>query len=405
MKAEIGTLGPVYEPSSDPITSQSPLLEQYRIVREYTEALCEPLRVEDYIPQPVEFISPPKWHLAHTTWFFEEFILSQYQPGYQRFHPDFSYLFNSYYNHVGTRVLRTDRGNITRPGVEEVYAYRRYVDDAMRELLRADTVADELREVLLLGLNHEQQHQELLITDLKYILGHNPIFPVYRDGYTLTEVTNREAGFVSIEEGVYGIGYNGEGFCYDNELGRHKVYLESFEISKALVTNGEYLEFMKDGAYERFDLWLDEGWAWVQQHTIKSPLYWHFIEGEWYHYTLSGLKKVDPATILCHISYYEAAAFAEWKGMRLPTEFEWEVASPQLDWGTRWEWTHSAYLPYPRFSKAPGAIGEYNGKFMINQMVLRGASTATSPGHSRPTYRNFFHPHLQWQCTGIRLVR
>ncbi|GAB3177982.1 ergothioneine biosynthesis protein EgtB [Telluribacter humicola] len=406
MKAEIDSLQTTYESHTvSDLTSQSTLLEQYRSVRTYTEALCKPLRVEDYIPQPVEFISPPKWHLAHTTWFFEEFLLCKYQPGYQRFHPDFSYLFNSYYNHVGTRVLRTDRGNITRPGVEEVYEYRRYVDSAMQELLQPDKITDELQEVILLGLNHEQQHQELLITDLKYILGHNPIFPVYSEGYTLTERANLETGILSIEEGLYGIGYNDQGFCYDNELGRHKVYLEAFEISKALVTNGEYLEFMKDGAYERFDLWLDEGWSWVKQNNAKAPLYWHNIEGEWYYYTLSGLRKVEPDNILCHINFYEAMAFAEWKGMRLPTEFEWEVAASQFQWGTRWEWTHSAYLPYPRFSKAPGAIGEYNGKFMINQMVLRGASTATSPHHSRATYRNFFHPHLQWQCTGIRLVR
>jgi ergothioneine biosynthesis protein EgtB len=406
MKAESGTY-PSASPASSaaaPGTSRS-LAEQYRAVRARTESLCRPLHPEDYVPQPVEFMSPPKWHLAHTTWFFEDFLLHQYQPDYSKYHPDFSYLFNSYYNHMGDRVLRTDRGNITRPGVEEICAYRRYVDRAMERLLAAGPPSDELTEVLVLGLNHEQQHQELLITDLKYLLGHNPIFPVYQEGFTLTEVRNQEEGVVAVPEGLYEVGFAGEGFCYDNELGRHKVYLEAFEIDKALVTNGEYLSFICDGGYERFELWLDEGLQWVKESGTRAPLYWHQIDGAWYNYTLAGLQPLDPDSVLCHVSFYEAAAFAEWKGQRLPTEFEWEAAAQELQWGTRWEWTHSAYLPYPRFSKVPGAIGEYNGKFMINQMVLRGASTATAPGHSRASYRNFFHPHLQWQCTGIRLVR
>ena len=376
----------------------------YEVVRQYTEDLCEPLQPEDYIPQPVDFVSPPKWHLAHTSWFFEEFILVKFLTGYERYHPDFSYLFNSYYNHMGSRVIRTDRGNITRPGVREVYKYRTHVNEAMRQLM-ADNLTPELEELIILGLNHEQQHQELLITDLKFIFGHNPIFPVYKKGFSLIEVLNEESGWVSVPEGVYEIGFKKGDFHYDNELGRHKVYLEDFKISKALVTNGEYLEFIADGGYQNFDLWLDEGWQWVNAHEAKAPLYWHEIEGTWHNYTLGGLQKVNPDSVLCHVNFYEASAFATWKGMRLPTEFEWEAAAPQFSWGQRWEWTHSAYLPYPRFSKAPGAIGEYNGKFMINQMVLRGGSTATSPGHSRATYRNFFHPHLQWQCMGVRLVR
>jgi ergothioneine biosynthesis protein EgtB len=275
----------------------------------------------------------------------------------------------------------------------------------MRQLLNLFSIPADVEEVVTLGLHHEQQHQELLITDLKYIFGHNPIFPVYKEGFSLTEVLNNASGFASILAGVYEIGFTGEGFCYDNELGRHKVYLDDFEISKALVTNGEYLDFINDGGYQRFDLWLDEGWQWVNSRRVEAPLYWHKIDGQWRTYTLGGLQKINPDSVLCHINFYEAAAFAEWKGMRLPTEFEWEIAATQLNWGQRWEWTHSAYLPYPKFSKAPGAIGEYNGKFMINQMVLRGGSTATSPDHSRATYRNFFHPHLQWQCTGIRLIR
>jgi ergothioneine biosynthesis protein EgtB len=387
------------------LTSQIDIFAQFEAVRQYSVNLCTPLQVEDYVPQPVDFVSPPKWHLAHTTWFFEEFVLAKFSPGYQRFHPDFSYLFNSYYNHAGSRVVRTDRGNITRPGVEEVYEYRRYVNQAMRQLLNLFSIPADVEEVVTLGLHHEQQHQELLITDLKYIFGHNPIFPVYKEGFSLTEVLNNASGFASILAGVYEIGFTGEGFCYDNELGRHKVYLDDFEISKALVTNGEYLDFINDGGYQRFDLWLDEGWQWVNSRRVEAPLYWHKIDGQWRTYTLGGLQKINPDSVLCHINFYEAAAFAEWKGMRLPTEFEWEIAATQLNWGQRWEWTHSAYLPYPKFSKAPGAIGEYNGKFMINQMVLRGGSTATSPDHSRATYRNFFHPHLQWQCTGIRLIR
>ncbi len=384
-------------------TQHRDIAASYEVVRRYSGDLCEPLQLEDYIPQPVEFVSPPKWHLAHTSWFFEEFILVKFQKGYKRYHPDFSYLFNSYYNHMGTRVMRTDRGNITRPGVDEVYRYRQYIDTAMRRLI-AESLTPELEELIVLGLNHEQQHQELLITDLKYILGHNPIFPVYREGFSLTEVQNQASGTVFIPEGIYQIGFKEGEFCYDNELGRHKVYLEDFEISQALVTNGEYLDFINDGGYSTFDLWLDEGWQWVNAQGAKAPLYWHHIDGEWHHYTLGGLQKVNPDSVLGHVNYYEASAFAAWKGMRLPTEFEWEAAAPQLPWGQRWEWTQSAYLPYPRFSKAPGAIGEYNGKFMVNQMVLRGGSTATSPGHSRITYRNFFHPHLQWQCMGVRLV-
>lgn len=388
---------------SPPTTQHHDLAASYEVVRQYTEDLCAPLQLEDYIPQPVDFVSPPKWHLAHTSWFFEEFILVKYSPDYERYHPDFSYLFNSYYNHMGSRVVRTDRGNITRPGVEDVYRYRSHINEAMRRLIAGGT-PPELEELIILGLNHEQQHQELLITDLKYIFGHNPIFPVYQEGFSLTEVRNEESGWVSVKAGLYDIGFEKGDFYYDNELGRHQVYLEEFEISKVLVTNGEYLDFIEEGGYQDFDLWLDEGWQWVQQHAAQAPLYWHKIEGTWHQYTLGGLQKVNPDSVLCHVNFYEAAAFAAWKGMRLPTEFEWEAASPQFLWGQRWEWTHSAYLPYPRFSKAPGAIGEYNGKFMINQMVLRGASTATSPGHSRPTYRNFFHPHLQWQCMGVRLV-
>jgi ergothioneine biosynthesis protein EgtB len=383
------------------------LITDFKTIREFTETICKPLQIEDYIPQPVPFISPPKWHLAHTTWFFEEFVLKIYQPNYKIYHDDFSFLFNSYYNTIGTRVFRADRGNITRPGVSEIYNYRQYVNAAMIELLENSEIHKTLKETIVLGLNHEQQHQELLITDLKYIFGHNPTFPVYHNALSLVEQFNSayDKGFVMIDEGIYEIGYHGNDFHYDNEVGRHKVYLHKTQISKALVTNGEYLEFINDDGYKRFEFWLDEGWSWVNKSETTAPLYWHKINGEWHNYTLQGLRKVNPNAILCHINLFEAAAFAEWKNMRLPTEFEWEIAADNLNWGNRWEWTNSAYLPYPNFAKAEGAIGEYNGKFMVNQTVLRGGSTATAPNHSRKTYRNFFHTHLQWQCTGIRLAK
>jgi ergothioneine biosynthesis protein EgtB len=380
------------------------LKEKYLEVRNRTEVLCRPLQVEDYVPQPVPFASPPKWHLAHSTWFFEEMILKKNLDSYREFHPDFGFLFNSYYNTIGERTFRADRGNITRPGVSEVYAYRAYVDGGMMELLSGE-ISDELRGLIELGLNHEQQHQELLITDLKYTLGHNPIFPVYDESFNLLADSNSSHGWLAMEEGVYEVGHDGKAFCFDNELNKHRVYLHEFEISHALVTNGEYMEFIDAGGYSRFDCWLDEGWSWLNENKINSPLYWHKIDGKWHYFTLAGLKEVDPDAILGHVSYYEAQAYASWKGLRLPTEFEWEAASENLDWGKRWEWTNSAYLPYPGFKTAEGAVGEYNGKFMINQMVLRGASVATAPNHSRKTYRNFFHPHFQWQYSGIRLAK
>ena len=381
------------------------LLKAYNTVRQRSEQICKPLKTEDYVVQPVVDVSPPKWHLGHTTWFFETFILKPSLGGYKEFDPDYNFVFNSYYETIGTRVIRTDRGNLSRPGVEDVYRYRAYVDAAMQQLLNEE-VKTELQELIVLGLNHEEQHQELLWTDIKYILGHNPLFPSYDVNIDIAgSKENGVAKFIEIENGIYEIGYNRNGFCFDNELERHKVYLQDFSISPTLVTNGEYLEFINAGGYTDFRFWHSEGWDWVKNNQIQNPLYWHNIDGEWHHYTLAGLKPVEPTGALCHISYYEAAAFAAWKGMRLPTEFEWEVASPHFDWGKRWEWTNSAYLPYPGFKKAEGAIGEYNGKFMINQMVLRGASEVTPLGHSRNTYRNFFHPYLRWQYTGIRLVK
>lgn len=380
------------------------LLQLFLTTRKRSVELCAPLHKEDYIPQPVDFVSPPKWHLAHNTWFFEEMILTKFVLDYQVFDQDFCFLFNSYYQTVGKRSLRNHRGFITRPGVDEVFAYRKHVDEQMSNLLQKE-ISPGLEELVVLGINHEQQHQELFITDLKFILHTNPIYPVYHADANMVNDENGAKGFISIEEGVFPIGAEGEGFHFDNEYSRHRVFLEAFDISKTLVTNGEYLEFIKAGGYEDFKYWLDEGWSWVQNEEIKHPLYWHHTNDEWHYFTLAGLKPVNENAILSHISFYEAQAFATWKGMRLPTEQEWEAASAQLDWGKRWEWTYSAYLPYPGFSIAEGALGEYNGKFMVNQMVLRGGSVATAPGHSRATYRNFFHPHFQWQFSGIRLVK
>ncbi|MEZ5344496.1 MAG: ergothioneine biosynthesis protein EgtB [Pyrinomonadaceae bacterium] len=380
------------------------LATSYRQVRNLTETICEPLEIEDYIPQPIEDVSPAKWNIAHTSWFFEEMILKKFSTGYREFRPEFGFLFNSYYNTVGERTLRHKRGDLARPTVSEVYEYRRHVDGNMVKLLEGG-VSEELRELTVLGLNHEQQHQELLLTDLKYTFGVNPFFPVYKEGSSLVESGEAGSGqFVGIDGGVYQIGFSGDGFHFDNELGRHKVYLEDFRIAESLVSNAEYIEFIDDGGYRDHRLWHAEGWDWVGQNNVESPLYWNKKGGTWNQFTLAGMRKINPENPVCHVSFYEAAAFAEWKGMRLPTEFEWEAASDQFDWGLRWEWTSSAYLPYPNFTTAEGAVGEYNGKFMVNQMVLRGGSVATPPGHSRKTYRNFFHPHLRWQFTGIRLA-
>jgi ergothioneine biosynthesis protein EgtB len=386
-------------------TDRTGLLEFYERVRAYTERLCEPLEVEDFIPQPSADVSPAKWNVAHTTWFFEEMILKKYAGGYRIFDENFGFLFNSYYNSIGDRTRRDARGDLSRPTVREVFAYRKHVDEKMRLFLQTD-LPEEVEKLVILGLNHEQQHQELLITDLQYTFGVNPLFPVYKKDFALEEIGESEAGeFVELKGGNYQIGFAGENFCFDNELGRHTVFLNDFSICKNTVTNGEFLEFVNDGGYRNFRLWHSEGWDWVNQNEIKSPLYWQESDGRWFQYTLAGLRPLKPENAVCHVSFYEASAFAEWRGARLPTEFEWEAAAGQFDWGRRWEWTNSAYLPYPNFTKAAGAVGEYNGKFMINQMVLRGASVATPPGHSRRTYRNFFHPHLRWQFTGIRLAK
>lgn len=381
------------------------LKQRFEHTRAITEELVAPLTAGDFESQPVEWVSPPKWHLGHTTWFFEQFLLKESWANYEWYNHDFAYLFNSYYNTVGDRVLRANRGNLTRPVVEEVLEYRKAITERVLNYIETNELTLKQYDIIELGINHEQQHQELLLTDLKYILGNNPLLPNYDGKARVASENSGNKEWIKIDEGNYIIGHNEEGFCYDNELSRHQVFLHEFEVSNQLITNGEFLEFMNSGGYSNFEYWLDEGWAWIQKNNISSPMYWHNQNDTWYNYTLAGYQKVKPDEILCHISFYEAAAFAEWKGMRLPTEFEWEVAADKLNWGARWEWTASSYLPYPGFDKPEGAVGEYNGKFMINQMVLRGASVATSPNHSRKTYRNFFHPHFQWQFSGIRLAK
>lgn len=380
------------------------ITDHFLKVRTTTEKICEPLQVEDYVVQPIPDVSPPKWHLGHTTWFFETFILKQFAENYKVYDADYNYVFNSYYETIGARVIRTDRGNLSRPSVQDVYKYRKHVDEEMISFLKTANHT-EIEELMLLGLNHEEQHQELLLTDIKYILGNNPLFPAYGDRKIAQPEAKNKSDFIPIAEGVYEIGFKGGGFCFDNELNRHKVYLNEFSISPTLVSNADYLAFINAGGYKNFSFWHADGWEWVKTTNASTPMYWHKINGDWFNYIFSGLKPLDLEADLCHINYYEAYAFASWKGMRLPTEFEWEIAAQQFDWGSRWEWTESAYLPYPGFNKAPGAIGEYNGKFMVNQKVLRGASEVTSENHSRITYRNFFQPNLKWQFTGIRLAK
>ena len=380
------------------------LLDFFLETRKHSESICEPLEIEDYVVQPVVDVSPPKWHLGHTTWFFEEFILKPHDPGYVQFDADFSFVFNSYYETVGKRVVRSDRGNLSRPSVKKVYEYRAYVTEGVKKFF-SENQNQTLTDLLEIGIHHEKQHQELLLTDIKYILGNNPLLPPYTNIFQDHPEETHQQDWVEVKAGIYEIGHDSDEFCYDNELGRHQVYLQNYEISNKLVTNQEYIKFIEAGGYERFDLWHAEGWDWVQQNQVKSPLYWHQIDGAWYHYNTNGLEKVNISTPVTHISYFEAFAYAQWKGNRLPTEFEWEAAQSFFPWGKRWEWTESAYLPYPNYQKADGALGEYNGKFMVSQKVLRGGSVATPVKHTRHTYRNFFHPYLRWQFTGIRLAR
>ncbi len=385
--------------------SQQELSSFFNETRTQSELICSFLETEDYVVQPIVDVSPPKWHLGHTTWFFEEFVLKPHQKNYKLFDDNSAYVFNSYYESVGDKVMRTNRGNLSRPTVTWVYEYRQYVSKAMQQFLATGKLSAEILSLIEIGCHHEKQHQELLYTDIKYILGNNPLFPKYNDQFKGHPIQDFKKEWLDIAEGLYEIGHKTDDFCYDNELGLHKAYLPEYQISNKLVTNAEFMEFIEDSGYNQVLLWHAEAWDWINENNIKAPFYWHKIDGEWHNYTLNGLKPVTPEAPVAHVSYYEAFAFAQWKNLRLPTEFEWEAAQEYFNWGSRWEWTESAYSPYPGYSKAPGALGEYNGKFMVNQKVLRGGSVATSEKHTRYTYRNFFHPNLRWQFTGFRLAK
>lgn len=379
------------------------LKELYFNCRKHTLKLVKPLQNEDFVVQSARFVSPPKWHLAHTTWFFEEFLLKKNLRNYREFHPDFGFLFNSYYESLGDRTAREKRGLMTRPTVSEVLDYRQHVDKYMAELI--PQLPKNSHYILKIGIQHEQQHQELLLTDIKYNFAQNPIFPVYDHSFDEGIETDSKEGFLKLPGGNYEIGANEGFFLFDNEQPRHRVWLDDFEISRKLETNGDYLKFIEDGGYKKAEFWHSDGWEFINSSNIDSPLYWHEKEGEWYHFTLAGLEKLNPDRPITHLSFYEAFAFAQWKDCRLPTEAEWETAAPHLNIGLRWEHTGSAYLPYPGYRKPEGAVGEYNGKFMVNQMVARGHSIATPKGHERLTYRNFFHPEMRWQFNGVRLCK
>lgn len=383
------------------------------------------MSVEDYSAQPIVDVSPPKWHLGHTTWFFENFILKPLR-NYRVFDDSFFFLFNSYYVSQGDRLERNKRGNLIRPFLSEILDYRKAVDIAMIRLLEDHAISQEQRKFIELGLNHEQQHQELLVTDIKYIFSTNPLLPAIDQGVFPNSTPSKQA-YINIDEGIYEIGHDDLDFSFDNERGRHKVFINGFKVSSQVVNCREFLEFIEDEGYKRPELWLSEGWDWVTKNKINGPEYWFKEEGMMKHFTWRGVKAIDPNAPVTHVSFYEAEAFARWSCKRLLTEFEWEVAAQQLSsqesgvflednqfhplqlhkevsmFGNTWEWTNSAYLPYPNYRQEKGALGEYNGKFMINQMVLRGGSCATPKDHFRLTYRNFFHPHLRWQFTGIRL--
>jgi ergothioneine biosynthesis protein EgtB len=397
--------------------------------------LCEPLATEDYVIQSMPDVSPTKWHIAHVTWFWETFLLLPALPGYQSLHPQYAYLFNSYYNTLGQRHCRPNRGLISRPTVKETYAYRRYVDEHVLDLLEQldEGRLSEFTPIMTLGLHHEQQHQELMLTDIKHVFSCNPLSPAYVERIPTSTSSVPPVAWVSFPEGVYWIGHAGEGFAFDNEGPRHRQFVQSFQLASRLVTNAEYLAFMEDGGYENPLLWLSEGWATVQQEEWQAPLYWEKRDGRWSMMTLSGLREVDLAEPVCHVSYFEADAYARWADARLPTEAEWEVAAQDVPvegnfvesglyhpaplatstsggklaqmYGDVWQWTQSSYAPYPNFKPGPGAVGEYNGKFMCNQYVLRGGSCATSSSHTRSTYRNFFPANAQWQFMGIRLAK
>ena len=373
--------------------------EAYAAVRAHSLALARDLSAEDCTIQSMPDASPVKWHLAHTTWFFETVILAK-RPGYKVFDPRFAFLFNSYYEALGPRHARPRRGLLTRPGLDEVLAYRAHVDDAMIE-----TCADEsLHDAILLGLHHEQQHQELILSDIKHAFFPNPLLPAYGAKQPAPRPA-QELEWLDHPGGLSLIGHDGHGFAFDNEGPRHQALLRPFRIASRPVSNGEYQAFVADGGYRRAEFWLSDGWARVQEENWQAPLYWlNDDDGSETAFTLAGVQKLDPHAPVEHVSFYEAAAYAAWAGARLPTEFEWEASSPLFSHGEVWEWTRSSYDPYPGFKPFEGIAAEYNGKFMVGQLVLRGGSHATPPGHMRPSYRNFFPPSARWQFSGIRLA-
>jgi ergothioneine biosynthesis protein EgtB len=417
------------------------LRDRFHQIRNFTDALCAGLEPEDCVVQSMPDVSPTKWHLAHTTWFFETFILKKFVPGYRAEIPEYAYLFNSYYNAAGDMHRRDLRGLISRPTVSQAHRYRASVDSHIDDLLSNsdESLLDELEPIFVLGFHHEQQHQELLITDIKHVFAQNPLYPVFRAAEKRTATECRPYGFIDFEETVTAIGHEGDGFAYDNEGPRHQALVPAFSLATRPVTNGEFIAFIEDNSYSRPEFWLSLGWMTVNEQRWNAPLYWTKRDGAWWNFTLSGLRPVDQSEPVTHVSYFEADAYANWAGGRLPTEFEWERAAlscpiegnfveterfhpipvgsavsadkPGKDqrlhqmFGDVWEWTRSAYSPYPGYRAAPGALGEYNGKFMCNQYVLRGGSCATSRIHIRRTYRNFFQPEKRWQFTGIRLAR
>jgi ergothioneine biosynthesis protein EgtB len=388
--------------------SRSAWLDAFRTVRAETERRAAPLSAEDQIVQSMPEASPTKWHRAHVTWFFEQFLVQPFAPNYRIFDERFAYLFNSYYVAAGPRKARPQRGMITRPAAAEVGAYRAHVDAAVCELIETAENLDEIAPIIEIGLSHEEQHQELLLTDILHAFSLNETCPAYDPDWLWPQTEDNEAASGALIEGVHRIGHAGDSFCFDNEQPVHEVLLHPVRLSPSLVTNGEWLEFMAEGGYQTTALWLSDGWNTVEAQRWEAPGYWSRIDGVWHSMTLGGLRPVDPALPVCHISYYEADAFARWAGKDLPTEAEWEVAAKSgalVDpYGIVWQWTRSAYTPYPGYKPAPGALGEYNGKFMVNQMVLRGSSLATPAGHTRPTYRNFFYPASRWQFSGLRLA-